>query len=151
MAHEHRRLIDRLNSILMVTKSCVRDSCRDPWSVLQPPKAKRKITSLTAAMGYEYDDFFAEMPKIHFGKCMQYQDEANEQPFYPLGAENDLNKAYRLPTDNWVSSDKGEVGVAPNSEPAGGIEQRHATLAELLADAHVLTDEETGPQVPAED
>jgi hypothetical protein len=102
-------------------------------------------------MEYEYDDFFAKIPKVHFGKCMQYQDEANEQPFYPIGAENDLNKAYRLPTDNWVSSDKGEVGVAPNSHPAGGIEQRHATLAELLADAHVLTDEETGPQVPAED
>src|SRR5688572_17322363 len=85
VAHEHKRLIDRLNAILMVTKSCIKDSCRDPWSVLQPRKAKQKITSLTAAMGYEYDDFFEKMPKVHFGKCMQYQDEANEQPFYPRG------------------------------------------------------------------
>ncbi|KAK7978744.1 alkaline-phosphatase-like protein [Apiospora saccharicola] len=90
-------------------------------------------------------------PKVHFGKCMQYQDEANEQPFWPVGAENDLGKAYRQPTDNWVSSDKGKPGVPPNAELAGGPEQRHATMEQLMADIHVLTDEETGPLVPAEE
>ncbi|KAK8135137.1 hypothetical protein PG984_007149 [Apiospora sp. TS-2023a] len=151
VTNEHKRLINRLNSILMVTKSCTKDSCRDPWSALQPPDAQTPIQSLTAAMAPEYDAFYEAFPKVHFGKCMQYQDEANEQPFWPAGAENDLGKAYRQPTDNWVSSDKGKPGVPPNAELAGGPEQRHATMEQLMADIHVLTNEETGPLVPAEE
>ncbi|KAK7949367.1 Arylsulfatase [Apiospora aurea] len=148
---EHKRLINRLNSILMVTKSCTKDSCRDPWSALQPPEAKSRIGSLTAAMAPEHDAFYEQFPKVHFGQCMQYQDEANEQPFWPPGAEDDLGKAHRNPTDNWVASDNGKPGVEPNAEPAGGPEQRRATMEQLMADVHVLTDGETGPLVPAEE
>ncbi|KAH7324252.1 arylsulfatase [Stachybotrys elegans] len=151
VAHEHQRLIHRLNAILMVTKSCTGDSCRDPWSALQPPQARSRVNSLAAAMAYEYDDFYEQMPKVHFGKCMLYQDEENEKPFYPPGAEKGLGKAHRKPTDNWVSSSPGTVGVRPNQTPAGGPEQRHATMEDLMADVHVLTDEEMGPTVPSEE
>lgn len=142
--------MDRLNGILMVTKSCTKSSCRDPWSVLQPPNAKGRVSSLTAAMDYAYDEFFSKLPKVHFGRCMQYQDVRNEQPYYPPGADTDLGQAYRKSTDNWQSSSPGTPGVKPNEKPAGGIEQRFAGIEELMRDVHVLTDEETGPLVPAE-
>ncbi|KAH7411555.1 arylsulfatase [Phaeosphaeria sp. MPI-PUGE-AT-0046c] len=152
ISNEHARLLTRLNAILMVTKSCTDNSCRDPWSALQPPNcpSSTPVTSLTAAMDYEYDAFYANIPKIQFGKCMQYQDEANEQPFYPPGADEGLGKAFRSPTDNWVSSKPGEMNVKRNEVPAGGVEQRHAGMEELWKDVHVLTDEETGKLVPAE-
>lgn len=142
MLPEHQRLIDRLNAILMVTKSCTRDSCRDPWSALQPPGATARVASLTAALAPEHDSFYAALPRMHFGSCMAYQGEANEQPFYPAGAEDDLGKAYRRSTDNWVSTKPGKPGVPPNAEPAGGEDQRHATIGQLFADTHVLADEE---------
>lgn len=37
-----------------------------------------------------------------------------------------------------------------NTVPAGGVEQRHATMEDLFVDVHVLTDEETGELVSAE-
>lgn len=96
-------------------------------------------------MSEEYDGFFENIPKIHFGQCILYQSEDNEMPFYPERADKDLGKAYRQPTDNWISSDPGKMNVPANKEPAGGVEQRHATLKELMANIHVLTDEETDP------
>ncbi|PVI05728.1 arylsulfatase [Periconia macrospinosa] len=144
----HQNLINRLNALLMVTKSCTKSVCRDPWSALQPPSAVKRIASLTDAMAPDYDDFYANIPKVHFERCMMYQDEANEMPFYPEGAELDLGKAYRADTDNWVSSQPGNATVEGNSVPAGSVEQRHASLDDLMRDVHVLTDEETLVSVP---
>ncbi|KAM5352299.1 hypothetical protein ACJ41O_005022 [Fusarium nematophilum] len=49
MKPEHQRLLDRLNAILLVTKSCTGNSCRDPWSALQPPNCppSKPVRSLT--------------------------------------------------------------------------------------------------------
>lgn len=95
VGNEHKRLLTRLNAVLMVTKSCTSNPCRDPWSVLQPLNCASPISSLTSAMNPEYDSFFANIPNIRFGKYMQYQDEGNEVPFYPPGAEEGLGKAFR--------------------------------------------------------
>lgn len=148
---EHQRLLDRLNAILMVIKSCTGNTCRDPWSALQPPNALKPVASLPGAMDPAYDDFFATVPSVRFAQCIAYQDEENEQPFYPPGAEDGLGKAYRQPTDNWETSVFSPESVPANSVPAGGPEQRHATLEELLADIHELTDEEIGLVIPRED
>ncbi|KAH8666238.1 arylsulfatase [Ilyonectria robusta] len=149
---EYRRLLDRLNAILLVTKSCQGNSCRDPWSVLQPPNASsaKPIGSLTTAMNPKYDKFFSSLPKVHFNECMKYQSEDNEKPFYPPGAENGLGKAFRLATDNWVTSTFSAASVAPNAVPAGGAEQRHATLKQLMVDTHMLSDAELGNVIPRE-
>ncbi|KAI0021148.1 arylsulfatase [Xylariomycetidae sp. FL0641] len=147
IAPETQRVLNRLNAILLVTKSCEGDTCRDPWSVLQPPnlpEGAAPIASLPAAMAKEYDEFFAGLPEVHFRECMLYQDEENEMPFYPPGAENGLGKAWRNPTDNWVASVTNGTDVPTNEKPAGGPEQRHASLAELLAGSRTLTDAELG-------
>lgn len=149
---EHQRLLDRLNAILLVTKSCQDNSCRDPWSVLQPPSASpgKPIGSLTTAMNPKHNKFFASLPQVHFKECMEYQSEDNEKPFYPPGAENGLGKAFRLATDDWVTSNVSVASVAPNAVPAGGAQQRHATPKQLMADTHKLSDAELGNVIPRE-
>ncbi|KAJ3526385.1 hypothetical protein NM208_g11212 [Fusarium decemcellulare] len=150
---EHQRLLDRLNAILLVTKSCTGDSCRNPWSVLQPPNrpAGKPVRSLTAAMNPKYDGFFASLPNVRFNHCMQYQSVDNEHPFYPPGAEKGFGLAFRLPTDNWVTSEFSPAGVEANKEPAGGLEQRDATMEELMAHTHTLTDDELGNVIPRDE
>jgi N-acetylglucosamine-6-sulfatase len=151
VSDEIARTIDRLNAILMVTKSCVGGTCRDPWSALQPPNAASPVATLPQALDPAYDEFYAGIPSVHFSQCIFYQDEATESPFYPEGAENGLGKEWRIPTPVWSSSVFSPPSVPRNAAPAGGEEQRHATLEELLADAHALTDEEIGLQVPREE
>lgn len=60
------QLIQRLDALLMVLKSCKQDTCRDPYSVLFP---KRQVQDLTAAMDTEYDSFFNKTPKVTFHGC----------------------------------------------------------------------------------
>ncbi|KAK5162800.1 uncharacterized protein LTR77_011172 [Saxophila tyrrhenica] len=59
-------LYDRLDALLMVTKSCAAESCREPWSVLFPGG---EIGTLMDAMNSEYDSFFANQPKVGFSSC----------------------------------------------------------------------------------
>jgi hypothetical protein len=48
-------LIARLDTLLMVTKSCKQDTCRDPWRVLFP---KGQVSNIQDAMNPSYDTFF---------------------------------------------------------------------------------------------
>ena len=59
-------VIDRLDALLMVTKSCKEDSCRAPWNVLFP---KGQVNDLETAMRPEYDSFFKDQPQISFSSC----------------------------------------------------------------------------------
>lgn len=61
-----KELIARLDAILMVTKSCKQDSCRDPWGVLFPAG---QVSDLVVAMRPEYDSFFQNQPKVTFSGC----------------------------------------------------------------------------------
>lgn len=71
------------------------------------------------------------------------QIASNEGPFYPAGAESGLGLAYRKNTDFFAEPDYTPVKRVPaNAVPAGGWEQRYATLEELLLSARELTDEE---------
>lgn len=130
----------------MVIKSCTRDTCRDPWALLQPPNAAARVSSLPASLNPAYDEFYESIPRVRFGRCMNYQDETNEQPYYPPGAENDLGKPFRWPADNWVSSNfSWDPFIPRNPVPAGGLDQRHATIEELEAKKVALTDQQLGP------
>ncbi|KAH8893562.1 hypothetical protein GQ53DRAFT_745081 [Thozetella sp. PMI_491] len=73
----------------MVTKSREQGSCRNPWSALQPTNAETPVSNLVTALDPKYDNFFAGFPETQFNECILYQDEENEAPFYPRGAEND--------------------------------------------------------------
>lgn len=131
----------------MVTKSCAEATCRDPWSVLQPPPSNgstaNKISTLDDALDPRYDDFFAAFPQVTIDECLNVQLASNEGPFYPAGAEDGLGLAYRRNTDFFSEPDYTPVKRVPaNAVPAGGWGQRYATVDELLRNARELTDEE---------
>ena len=48
-------LINRLDALLMVTKSCKQDTCRNPWNVMFP---KGQVSNILDAMNPSYDTFF---------------------------------------------------------------------------------------------
>ncbi|KAK7993919.1 MFS transporter [Apiospora arundinis] len=116
---EHEAVLNRLNALLLVTKSCAEGTCRDPWSVFASSTTNTtiaggdKLTTMKQAMDPKYDAFFASFPRVHFASCMQYQDIANEAPFYPesAGTEKGLGLASRRPTNNFVTTTAG-VAIA---------------------------------------
>lgn len=140
---EHARLIDRLNAILLVTKSCAENTCRQPWALLQPGRRKDEILSLRQAMNTKYDRFFSEFPRVAFKECMMYQDIENEKPFYPpLSETGALGQKYRKSTDNYQSEGEGGTRYLESPGSYGSWEQRHATLADIEKSAREVADGE---------
>ncbi|PVI02577.1 arylsulfatase [Periconia macrospinosa] len=131
---------NRLNALLLVTKSCAGGTCRDPWAVFAA-NSTRNISTMAEAMDPRYDAYFASFPRVHFGTCMQYQDIKNEEPFYPpAAATTGLGQADRRPTDNFVSTNPG-VAIT-DAGLYGTLAQRNATLEQVYANARNLTDAE---------
>lgn len=60
------QVIPRLDSLMMVLKSCDGDACRDPWKQLHPGG---KVQSLTDALDQTYDGFYQRQPKVSFSSC----------------------------------------------------------------------------------
>lgn len=135
----YRRIQSRLNALLLVTKSCEGDTCRDPWSVLQPPSlCGGKISTVDDALDSAYDDYFDAFPSVHFEACMDYQDASNEAPFYPASAEFGLGLAHRGPTDNYESLSNGTRVDNGFSGNVGTPEQRNVTLQDIMDRAVLL-------------
>ena len=74
-----KQLMNRLNAILLVTKGCKGDACRDPWGALFP---KNRVDGLAEAMKQDYDTFFKKQPKIKFKKCRKGFVASNETPLH---------------------------------------------------------------------
>ncbi|EAU30364.1 conserved hypothetical protein [Aspergillus terreus NIH2624] len=60
------QVINRLDALMMVVKSCKEDSCREPWKELHPGGY---VENLKAALSPAYDAFYARQPKVHFRNC----------------------------------------------------------------------------------
>lgn len=136
------RVVNRLNALLMVTKSCERGGCRDPWSLLTPG-GDVKLTSLAQAMDAVHDDFFAGFEKVSFDACLAVQSDVNEAPYFPPLdglAGGGLGRAYRNATD--VIEAAGGVRTISTPNMYGTVDQRHATLESLRSASRRLTDAE---------
>ncbi|KAK5123454.1 hypothetical protein LTR85_002492 [Meristemomyces frigidus] len=59
-------VINRLDSVLMVLKSCKAVGCHAPWSVLHPDG---DIKTLKDALDSSYDAFYDDQPKVSFSSC----------------------------------------------------------------------------------
>lgn len=137
-----QRVRARLNAILMVTKSCEQDICRQPWSLFAPPGGA-EIASFKQAMKPEFDKYFASFPEVSFKECMEYQDVDNEAPFFPpIGEGEGLGRAYREPTDNYPSEGEGGSIVIEHEELWGSDQDRWATVDDLMKSARNLTMDE---------
>lgn len=124
-------MVNRLNALLMVTKSCETDACRDPWSLLEVANGTTVI-SLTDAMSSDHDDFFADFEKVQFDTCLQVQLDTNEAPYFPPLSEalgGGLGRAYRNATD--VIAESGGARIITTANYYGTAAQRNATLADI--------------------
>ncbi|KAI1334918.1 arylsulfatase [Xylariaceae sp. FL0016] len=134
------RLLNRINGILLVTKSCASDSCRDPWMHLQPDNANNgtaKISTLVEAMQPQYDSLFAGLPQVSFDECLQFQSTDNEAPYYPP-ASISLGREHRRDTDGFLTSLDRVQGVSQNAEFQGSLAQRNVTLAQIMEQAVIM-------------
>ncbi|KUI64363.1 Arylsulfatase [Cytospora mali] len=139
---EAQRVVNRLNALLMVTKSCEQDRCREPWSWLKPDDSTT-LVSLAQAMDPAYDDFFANFQKVKFDTCLSVQKAENEGPYFPeldTLAGGGLGRAYRNATD--VISGAPGARVITTSNYYGTEDQRHATLEDIRASSRFLTQAE---------
>jgi len=147
LAHEpeYARIVNRLNALLMVTKSCETNSCRDPWSLLKPSSDSDSapLVSFAQALDEEYDSFFENFAKVSFDTCLIVQLDSNETPYFPPLEDLEgggLGRAYRNATDVIKPAGGRRSFSTPNYY--GTAAQRHLTLANLTAVARVLTDAE---------
>ena len=170
VAEETRRLMARLGGLLLVTKSCGRESCRRPWTVLREAyvasdyfagntaETTTTFDSLAAAMDPAYDDFFASLPHFGFRECLPFQSVENEGPYYPPESAS-LGKEFRelvvedeafwrenMPVGNGLAEFASDEMVLGGKRSvlgrAGSEEQRFASWEDVMLDARVLSQEE---------
>ena len=60
------QVVDRLDALMMVLKSCKGRTCVDPWSTIHP---QGDVRSLTDALSPRFDAFYEQQPKVGFSKC----------------------------------------------------------------------------------
>ncbi|CAG9948644.1 unnamed protein product [Clonostachys rosea f. rosea IK726] len=149
---ETKGLIHRLNGILLVTKSCQQDNCRNPWTVLQnhcktedPDCPDGDIFSnLEAAMDTKYDAFFRSLPKFNFKECLLVQVADNEEPFLPVSSKK-LGGDFREHVDRYIDPSTDSTKEVPyNSQQQGTQEQRNVQIDKMMETARELTSEELG-------
>ena len=152
--------MDRLAGLLLVTKSCARESCRKPWEVLsdaykngetgffpaaggQDPIGGTAFRSLQQAMDRRFDKFFASLPRFGFQMCLPYQLASNEGPFFPASSE-DLGRKYRQAVDDF-SYFRVESSMPMDSmDGFGDAAQRFAGVDDVYKGARTLSEAEMG-------
>ncbi|ORX50234.1 Arylsulphatase [Hesseltinella vesiculosa] len=73
-------LVNRLNALLVVLKTCRSSSCRDPWAALHPGDIS--VQSLSDALDARFDGYYEQFRDVAFKECLTYYDEANELPSF---------------------------------------------------------------------
>lgn len=72
------QLVNRLDALLVVLKSCRAETCRDPWRVLHPYDTS--VKTLQDALDKKYHAQYAQYKKVQYEECIGYYDAVNEVP-----------------------------------------------------------------------
>lgn len=72
-----KQIVSRLDSLLMVLKSCKAKSCHRPWSTLHPDG---DVRTLKDALHTTFDVFYKEQPRVSFSSCQLGYLVAEEGP-----------------------------------------------------------------------
>ncbi|EEP79663.1 conserved hypothetical protein [Uncinocarpus reesii 1704] len=71
------QIVNRLNALMMVVKSCSGNECVEPWKSLHPSGGVRNLKD---ALNKTYDDFYAQHPKVSFDSCEMWYIPEKEGP-----------------------------------------------------------------------
>lgn len=129
------RLHSRLNALLLTTKSCERDSCRNPWSTLHPDGG---VSTLADALDPKFDAFYESLPRVAFRECLNYLLKENEAPFYPKNVEFGEKYRDKEATDGLFTGSTGPVRVPG----VGNFGDKYEPLEVIEERARCLTDDE---------
>ncbi|KAM0723466.1 hypothetical protein Q7P37_000452 [Cladosporium fusiforme] len=72
-----KHVMNRLDSLLMVTKSCKAHQCRRPWQTLHPDG---DVDKLTGALDKRFDAFYEAQPRVSFAFCVKGHVVSAEGP-----------------------------------------------------------------------
>ncbi|KAL2809390.1 alkaline-phosphatase-like protein [Aspergillus granulosus] len=72
-----QNLLDRLDGLLLVLKSCGGRTCIEPWKQLHPDGSVR---TLSEALNPKYDLFYDGLPKVEYDYCVKGHVVAAEGP-----------------------------------------------------------------------
>ncbi|KAM0289125.1 hypothetical protein ACHAO9_006345 [Fusarium lateritium] len=61
-----RQVLNRLDALMLVLKSCKGNTCIEPWKILHPAGG---VTSLEDALKKEFDSFYEAQVKVQFDRC----------------------------------------------------------------------------------
>ncbi|ROW06867.1 hypothetical protein VMCG_04073 [Cytospora schulzeri] len=107
-------VIDRLDSLMMVLKSCKGSTCIEPWKVLHP---QGDVNSLSDALQIRFDTFYQKQTRVSFDRCeLGYIIDA-EGPQAPYQYRKGWNWHRRVPfTESTISTPSMTIpvqGLAP--------------------------------------
>jgi hypothetical protein len=60
------QVLNRLDALMLVLKSCKGNTCIEPWKILHP---KGGVTSLKDALQTKFNAFYKEQVKVRFDRC----------------------------------------------------------------------------------
>ncbi|XEV01814.1 hypothetical protein FSHL1_007101 [Fusarium sambucinum] len=61
-----QQVINRLDALMLVLKSCKGNTCIEPWKTLHPDG---NVANLKDALGGKFDSFYEEQVKVRFDRC----------------------------------------------------------------------------------
>ncbi|KAG7407117.1 Arylsulfatase [Fusarium oxysporum f. sp. rapae] len=61
-----RQVLNRLDALMLVLKSCKGNTCIEPWKILHPEGG---VTSLKDALQAKFNTFYKEQVKVRFDRC----------------------------------------------------------------------------------
>ncbi|KAG0164068.1 hypothetical protein DFQ30_010563 [Apophysomyces sp. BC1015] len=76
------QLLNRLDALLAVLKTCRAETCRDPWRVLHPTDAS--VKTLADALDEKHDLYYEGLEKVAFSECLNYYEITNEGDHFGL-------------------------------------------------------------------
>ena len=82
------QVVNRLDALLLVLKSCKGVTCIQPWDVLHPAG---DVQSLYDALNIEYNVFYSEQVKVSYDRCEFGYILDAEGPQVPLTYRNGLS------------------------------------------------------------
>ncbi|TFB07078.1 hypothetical protein CCMA1212_000382 [Trichoderma ghanense] len=102
------KVVDRLDALMMVLKSCKQQTCIQPWKSLHP---SANVQSLSDALSAVYDEFYREQLKVSFTSCESGYILESEGP-QAFHAYEDVK--HYSPDDEIYDPLKQQVLVNPN-------------------------------------
>src|SRR5438552_2117541 len=97
------QLLNRLDAVLLVQKSCKEEQCMKPWDQLHPGG---QVRNLKDALVEKFDDQYAKYAKVKFDRCFKepvYQPWAEGPQWRDAGAgTSNLLMRDGLNWDTWA-------------------------------------------------